>query len=284
MLHIALVLLVSLVAVLAAALSLGTHRWNSETQALRARLDAARVPVRPQTVTFSEIAGLPAPVQRFFRTALREGQPMVAGVRVRHRGTFNMGEAADQWKPFTSDQKVVAQRPGFDWEGRIAMLPGLPVRVHDAYIAGEGILHASLLGLFSLVNIHGTSDMAEGELMRFLAEATWYPTALLPSQGVQWEPVDDRSAYATLTEGNISVTMRFTFNESGLIETVRAEARGRMVSGEIVQTPWQGRFWNYDERDHMRVPLDGEVAWLLPAGAKPYWRGRIIEIAYEFTP
>ena len=112
--------------------------------------------------------------------------------------------------------------------------------------------------------------------MRFLAEATWYPTVLLPSQGVQWEPVDDRSAYATLTEGSISVTMLFACNESGLIETVRVEARGRMVSGEIVQTPWQGRFWNYDERDHMRVPLDGEVAWLLPAGAKPYWRGRII--------
>lgn len=283
MLHIALALLVSLVAVVAAALILGAHRWNSETQELRARLDAARVRVRPQTVAFSEIVGLPAPVQRFFRAALREGQPMVAEVRVRHRGTFNIGEAADQWKPFTSDQKVVAQRPGFDWNGRIAMMPGLPVRVHDAYIAGEGLLHASLLGLFSLANVQGTGDMAEGELMRFLAEAAWYPTVLLPSQAVQWEPVDDRSAYATLTEGNISVTLLFAFNESGLIETVRAEARGRMVSGEIVRTPWQGRFWNYDERDGMRVPLDGEVAWLLPAGAKPYWRGRIVEIAYEFT-
>jgi hypothetical protein len=30
----------------------------------------------------------------------------------------------------------------------------------------------------------------------------------------------------------------------------------------------------------MRVPLDGEVAWLLPAGAKPYWRGHISEIVY----
>jgi hypothetical protein len=31
----------------------------------------------------------------------------------------------------------------------------------------------------------------------------------------------------------------------------------------------------------MRVPLDGEVAWLLPEGAKPYWRGHITEISYE---
>jgi hypothetical protein len=252
MLHIALALLVSLVAVVAAALILGAHRWNSETQELRARLDAARVRVRPQTVAFSEIVGLPAPVQRFFRAALREGQPMVAEVRVRHRGTFNIGEAADQWKPFTSDQKVVAQRPGFDWNGRIAMMPGLPVRVHDAYIAGEGLLHASLLGLFSLANVQGTGDMAEGELMRFLAEAAWYPTVLLPSQTVHWEPVDDRSAYATLTEGNIAVTLLFAFNESGLISlpyvirnsarlsqsyisnrSARIAARGVIVSGRM---------------------------------------------------
>lgn len=34
--------------------------------------------------------------------------------------------------------------------------------------------------------------------------------------------------------------------------------------------------------DGLAVPLDGEVAWLLPAAAKPYWRGRITEIDYEF--
>jgi len=33
----------------------------------------------------------------------------------------------------------------------------------------------------------------------------------------------------------------------------------------------------------MHVPLDGEVAWLLPKGAKPYWRGRITKLSYEFA-
>ncbi len=208
---------------------------------------------------------------------------MVAGVRVRHTGTFNMGETTDRWKPFISHQKVVTQRPGFDWSGRVAMMPGLPVRVHDAYVAGEGILHASVLGLFPVVEVGGTGDVAEGELMRFFAEAAWYPTALLPSQGVRWEAVDDRSAHATLSENDISLTMHFTFDEQGLIETVGTEARGRTVDGEVVPTPWHGRFWNYEERGGMLVPLDGEVAWLLPEGEKPYWRGHTTEIDYEFA-
>jgi hypothetical protein len=262
----------------------GAHRWNSETQELRARLGSAREPVRPQTVDFRELEDLPAPVRRYFRAVLTEGQPMVAGARVRHEGTFNMGEGTENnWKPFTSDQVVVARRPGFDWNGRVAMMPGLPVRVHDAYVAGEGILHASLLGLVSVVDMRGRGEVAEGELMRFFAEAAWYPTALLPSQGVRWEAVDDRSARATLEEGDISLTMIFTFDERGLIETVRAEERGRAVGDKIVPTPWRGRFWNYEERGGMLVPLDGEVAWLPPEGEKPYWRGNITEIAYQFA-
>jgi len=43
--------------------------------------------------------------------------------------------------------------------------------------------HASLFGLISLANWRGTPEVAQGELMRFLAEAAWDPTALLPSQG-----------------------------------------------------------------------------------------------------
>jgi hypothetical protein len=276
------IVVLALVVVLVGARFYGAYRWTAGTQELRARLDAARAPVRPETVDFRELEGLPAPVQRYFRAALEDGQPMVAGIRVRHEGTLNMGETTDQWKPFASDQKVVTQRPGFDWDGRVAMMPGLPVRVHDAYVEGEGILHASLLGIFTVADLRGTDDMAEGELMRFFAEAAWYPTALLPSQGVRWEAVDHHSAHATLTDGDISITMLFTFNEQGLIDTARAEARGRMVDGKVVPTPWRGRFWNYDERSGMRVPLGGEVAWLPPEGAKPYWRGRITEIDYEF--
>jgi hypothetical protein len=261
----------------------GAYRWNTETRELRARLAAAREPIRPRTVDFRELEDLPAPVRRYFHAVLEEGQPMVSGVRVRHAGTFNIGETDDRWKPFTSDQEVLNRRPGFDWNARVAMMPGLPVRVHDAYAAGAGVLHASLLGLFTVADMSGRGDVAEGELMRFLAEAAWYPTALLPSQGVRWEASGYRSAYATLDEGDHTIRMLFTFDERGLIDTVRASARGRAVGGEVVPAPWHCRFWNYQERGGMPVPIDGEVAWLLPEGEKPYWRGHITEITYRFA-
>jgi len=277
-------LIVLALAVLLLAVRLyGASRWDSGTRRLRERLEAARAPIQPRTFQAAELIGLPAPVQRYFRAALTEGQPMVAAVHIEHAGTFNMSADGGQWKPFTSTQRVILRRPGFDWDARIAMMPGLPVRVHDAYVAGEGILHAAVLGLVTVADLKGTGDVAQGELMRWFAESAWYPTALLPSQGVRWETVDERFARATLQDGGLALTLLFRFNGEGLIDTVRAESRGRTVGDKVVPTPWEGRFWNYEVRDGLRVPMEGEVSWMLPEGPKPYWRGRITRLSYEFA-
>ena len=261
----------------------GNYHWQRGTRNLRNGLNAARIPVTPQCVDFHELEGLPAPVQRYFRIALTDGMPMVARVDLQHSGSMNMSATSAQWKPFTSDQQVVTRQPGFDWNGRINMMPGVAVLVHDAYVAGEGSLRAALLGLITVADMRGTDDLAKGELIRFFAEAAWYPTALLPSQGVNWEAVDTHSSRATLVDGAVTATLHFNFNETGEIETIRANARGRTIAGRIVPTPWQGRFWNYQDRGGMRVPINGEVAWLLPDGAQPYWRGEVTAIAHEFA-
>jgi hypothetical protein len=280
---VAMVLLVA-AALAAAALAWGAWRWNRGTDALGQQLDAARLAVLPPAFDPHELDALPPVVQRYFRAAMPPGQPMVAAVRMTHAGMFNMSEAQQKWSAFTSTQRVVTRRPGFDWDGRITLLPGVVVRVHDAYVAGAGMLHASLLGLVTLADLRGTPELAQGELMRFLAEAAWYPTALLPSQGVRWAPVSDSSARATLTDGATTVSLLFGFNAEGLIDTVRADARARSVGGGIVYTPWLGRFWNHAQRGGMHIPLDGEVAWLLPEGPQPYWRGHTVTVAYETAP
>ncbi|MGC8878056.1 MAG: DUF6920 family protein [Anaerolineae bacterium] len=276
-------LVLGLVVLVAIGISYGKLRWDTLTKELHAQLEDARVPIAPKVFEEHKLKGLPAPVQRYFRTVLQEGQPVVSLVQVEHVGTFNMSEEGEQWKSFVSSQRVVTRRPGFVWDARITVAPGIVAYVHDAYVAGKGILRASALGLVTLMELPSTPELARGELMRFFAEAAWYPTALLPSQGVLWQAIDDRSAQATLIDDGITVTMVFQFNEDGLIESVRAEARGRIVGNVTVPTAWEGRWRNYAWQQGMLIPLEGEVAWLLPEGPKPYWRGHITEIAYEFV-
>jgi len=275
--------ILALAAIVAVILAYAARRWRSGTEALRVELEATRRPNAIKTYDPSELIGLPEPVQRYFRAALRSGQRLVAAVNVEHIGTFNPSDTGERWKPFVSTQRVITQRPGFDWDARIATMPGVTVRVHDAYVAGEGRLHAALFGLVSLADVRGTPMVAQGELMRFLAEATWYPTALLPSQGVEWKAVDDRSAVATLRDGDSEVSLLFRFNERHLIESIHAEARGAMVGKDVVQMPWECRMSDYQTRDGMTVPLAGEVAWLRPEGRKAYWRGTVTSLTYEFS-
>jgi len=118
------VILVALAVCVACAVVYGASRWKAGTRKLRARLEAARLPINPLTYNPREIEGLPPPVERYFRAALKDGQPIVAAVRVSHEGQFNMGEAKEKWRPFTSNQVVITHRPGFDWDGRIAMKAG----------------------------------------------------------------------------------------------------------------------------------------------------------------
>jgi hypothetical protein len=272
----------SITAIAAGLAAYGAARWADSTRALLFRLEGNRLPATTSQYDADELEGLPAPVKRYFRSVLKDGQPIIAAATVEHVGTFNLNPAGEQWKPFTSKQRVVTRRPGFVWNARVAMAPGIAVYVHDAYVDGEGILNPAILGLFSLAGHIDARDLAQGEFVRFLAESAWYPTALLPSQGVHWEAVDEHSASATLVDGKVGATMLVSFNEAGLIESVRVEARAALVDNIVVPTPWEGRMSNYQERDGMMVALTAEASWLRPDGRKPYWRGTITSIAYEF--
>jgi hypothetical protein len=267
----------------------GPKRWADSMRMLTNRLEAARIeekvrPPSPARFDSRELEGLPALVQRYFHAALMEGQPIIAAASVQLAGSINLSATEERWKPFTSGQRVVTRRPGFLWNAQVSMLPGVAVRVVDSYIAGEGLLRAAVLGLFTVAEVCGGGEIARGEFMRFFAEAAWYPTVLLPSQGVRWEAVDDASAHATMVDGPLTLTLLFRFNDAGLIDSFRAEARGAGVGKDMVMLPWEGRFSNYRVQDGMTVPFTGEVAWVRPEGRKPYFLGAVTALTYEFSP
>ncbi len=274
------IITVSVIVLFGIASLYGKYQWQLETDRLRDRLTNGKQTINPKTYDTKELEGLPDPVQRFFRVVLKEGQPIVAAVNLSQQGIFNMSETEAKWSPFTATQFVTTQRSGFDWDARIQMAPGVSAFVHDAYALGAGSLHASLLGLFTVADVRDTPAAAQGELLRFFAEMPWYPTALLPSQGVRWEAIDDTSARATFTDAPTTVSLVFRFNAEGTIETMRAEARCR---DKLTAMPWSGRFWDYSVCNEMLIPLQGEVGWEYPDGIRLYYKGKVTEINYEFA-
>jgi hypothetical protein len=271
---------VSIIILLGLVSLYGRYQWQLGTDKLRAKLTDGRQTIKPKTYDSKELEGLPAPVQRYFQSVLKDGQPIVVAVDLSQQGLFNMSETKAKWSSFTATQFVTTQRPGFDWDARIQMAPGVSAFVHDAYMLGGGSLHVSLLGLFTVADVRDIPQAAQGELLRFFAEMPWYPTALLPSQGVRWEAIDNTSARATVTDAQTTVSLVFRFNAEGTIETMRAEARYR---DKLTAMPWSGRFWDYSTRNGMLIPLQGEVGWEYPDGIRLYYKGKVTEINYEFA-
>ncbi len=267
----------------AAAAALGAWRWKIAARDLTARLEASVIPPTAGRYSEADLFGLPDPVQRYFRAALTDGQQIVSRTTLTQSGTFNLSLTAARWKAFTASQEFTTARPGFVWDARIIMFPGVLVRVVDAYIAGEGLLRPAILGLFNMGTMQGRGEIARGELMRHFAESVWFPTALLPSQGIVWTAVDDASASATITDGAISVTLLFRFGADGLISSIHAESRAAQVGKTTVMMPWECRMSNYRTRDGMRIPMTGEVLYHTPQGEQPYFKGTLETLAYDFA-
>ena len=139
----------------------GQRRWAGSAQALLRKLEAGRMDGQrdaaapPARYDVRELEGLSAPVQRYFRAALRDGQPIITAVNIDIAGRFNMSPTGEQRKPFTSRQRVTTRRPGFVWDARIAMLPGVAVCVIDGFVVGKGLLQASPQGLFTMAEVQG---------------------------------------------------------------------------------------------------------------------------------
>ena len=274
-----LLVVVGIAAVLVLAVVVARRRWHAGTDAAVQRLLAAPMP--SGRVTFAGVDTLPAPVARYLRAVLREGQPLVRHARLAQDGDFLMDAAKGTWVPFTATQHIAPGAPGFVWAAAMRMAPGLDALVRDAFVEGAGAMQASALGLKTIVDQRGTPAIAQGALYRYLAEAVWVPTTLLPSQGVTWTAIDERRALATLVVGATRASVEFRFGSDDLVQSIHAPDRMRDVAGTGVPTPWEGRWFDYAERGGMRIPVRGEVGWVLPEGLQLYWKGRVTEAAYD---
>jgi hypothetical protein len=283
---------VTVAVVAAIAVRSAGARWQRQTAELSDRIvtaaEASGVSAGRSAIDLAAIdaaPSLPEPVRRYFRATLRRGQGVIRAARLDSAGSFRQVAAGDGlgpeagWMPFTATQTFTADPPAFVWAARMRMFPLVDVYVRDGYVNGRGSMQAAALGLVTVVDARDAPGLDAGALLRYLAEAAWFPTALLPGPRLTWTGIDATHARATLRHGPTEAAAIFEFDAAGDIVTV--SARRPMAAGDgYVLTSWQGRFWQHMERDGLRIPLQGEVAWLLDGEWRPYWRGQIVHVEY----
>ena len=267
---------------------LGVVTWiASRRQQNALAMDVERLmraaPAQADAAPIADLAvdSVPAPVARYLRLALPRARP-IQRVRMRQVGSLRAAVDSERWMAFAAEHTVVPAATGFVWNARVRIGPLLHVGVRDTLIAGSGSGQVNLLSAFPVSADGGSPEMTSGSLHRYLAEAVWYPTALLPSPNLRWTAIDGSKALATLTHHGTAVSLEFRFAASGAVSGIYTPQRWGTFAEGYRQAPWEGHFRDYRERDGIVVPTEGDVGWYVDGEWRAVWQGRIT--AFEVTP
>ncbi len=215
----------------------------------------------------AQILHLPPPVKKYFDYALKEKQQLISYSRLKHSGEF---KPSTKWTSIKGEEYFTVNPPGFVWFGNVRF-----ISAKDIYCQGSGRMQIKLLSLIRLVDAKG-EEFNQGELVRWLSELPWFPTALLPSYNLRWEAMDNESAKVSLTDYNKTVEGYFFYNKKGQITKFKAKRYGE---GKLQD--WICQYSDYQEVNGMQIPFYAEASWNSEVEDSKYAKFRIEKIEYE---
>lgn len=264
------------------AIFIGRSREDASTSVLLESLHRSLSRPVAGTVDFNTFSSLPPPVARYFKHVLTNQQKLIKTAELHQSGVLRTSTSTDNWSSFNARQIVVPYATGFVWNAKVEMPLATHVRVIDSYVSGIGAGRVSILSALTVASESGDPELNSGALHRYLAEAVWYPTALLPQSGVSWSPVSDRSAMATIMDRGTRVSLEFIFNDADEVVGIYSPGRFGRFDGTYKQVPWEGHFRDYQLRGNMRVPVYGEVGWHVDDTLQLVWKGNLVDVQYQF--
>lgn len=226
----------------------------------------------------SSIAGLPAPVRRYFHFAGLIGRPLPRNARITWESMRLKRGHGKSWMDVSCRQVNAVAEPM-----RIALMRGrilgiLPFEGRDKFQDGHGHMLVKAMGLVKVVDATGRK-MDESGLVTVLAEALMVPSYALQPY-IAWEELDSARARATMTWKGVKASGVFSFAPGG--ECTRFDTQVRWQEGnDSLPIPWTAYYRAYGERDGIRFLRELGAAWQEPGGEFEYVQGRIARVDFD---
>ncbi len=270
--------LILIVAIIAAFFALPFSKTRTEfTKVTQGLISSAK----PQSSVFTEedIAGLPEPVQKYFRYCGYIGTPKMSSMKIDYPDVaFRMGKDKSALKIKYTQYNFV------DEPVRIAYIDsskyGIPFEGLDAFVNGKGEMKGVLAKLFTLFDQTGET-MDRASLVTVLSESLLIPNVAL-QEYIVWEDIDDLHAKATIFHYGISASGIFTFNINGEMLAFTTNDRSAVsTDGSNEKVKWSVRLSDYVQSNGIRVPTDFKAIWNYNDGDLVYFDGKG---SVEFDP
>ncbi len=168
----------------------------------------------PELKTVPLPSGLPAPVERFYKTVYGDNIPVIDEVVIKGRAKIS---------PFGVKMParfIFVHNAGKDYRHYIeATWFGIPImKVNESYVDGNSHFEIPVIG--TLDNDPSTSQAAN---LAVWAEAVWFPSIWVTDPRARWEPIDDHTALLFVPYKDQEENFVIRFNpDTGLLDSMEA--------------------------------------------------------------
>jgi hypothetical protein len=233
-----------------------------------------------ELLTESDIAHLPAPIQKYIRYTGSIGKPKVKNFKAVFTGGIR-SKPTDEYMSFTSTQYNF-----FDSPSRIfyigAKKMGMPVIGLHIYEKEKAVFQIKLLGLFTFVDAKG-NKMDQGETVTVFNDMCFMAPATLIDKRIVWESIDDLNVKAVFINGKIRISATLYFNDKGelinFISNDRYDTDGKTYNNY----PWLTPVKAYKNVAGYRLPSEAELIYIRPDGEFTYGRFLLKDIQYNLN-
>jgi hypothetical protein len=194
-------------------------------------------------------AGLPAPVDRFYRTLYGEQIPVIDTLVVSGRGTMRIQGITFPSRFRFSHRTGKAYRHYM--ETTVFGVPALSV--NESFVEGAARLELPF-------GVSEGPKVDQGANLALWAELVWAPTVWATDPAARWEPVDATTARLLVPFGRETEAFEVTFSATtGLLERMESlRYKGEDAAGK---TLWINEVRGWGQVDGRPVPLVTAVRW-----------------------
>lgn len=264
--------------VLVIALGAVVHRFRQQYHQEAHEVGQVAMVATARVLREEDLAPLPAPVQRFLRKGRHVGRPVPRSLYVEFTGEIRAKDGP--WMPFRTDQLNTFDPPArLFWMN--ATMKALPTKGYHRLRDGHASMHIKVLGLLPVIDAQGP-EMDTAELVTWFNDLCLFAPARLADPTITWQPVDDRSATATVAHHGIRISATLLFDDQDRLVDFVSDDRyylgpdGRSERRRF-STPVSGAF----TAGGLTFPADGEALFVLDDGPFTYIRLHTEAVAYD---
>lgn len=225
----------------------------------------------------ADIQHLPPPVQRYLRYSNVIGKPKPNNMYVMFEG--QMHSKGKDWFSFTSEQYNFFDEPTRLFFMKAKMF-GITVPGYHRYQQQTALMNIKLFGLIDIVKIKD-ENLAKGETVTVFNDMCLMAPGFLVDKRIAWEPMNDTTAKATLSNGAIKVSAVLYFNQQGqLIDFI---SNDRYETNTKQWLPFSTPVSEYKTINNMNLISYGEAVWHYPDSAFVYGKFRTMKIEYNVS-